>query len=84
MKNKTKIILIIGIIILITVGSFIYFTNLETNYEISEQPSSEISITSEECTEQGGEIFNTMGHPEYSGENIGNVIGMDCPCICLI
>ncbi len=40
-------------------------------------------LSSEECAELGGEIINTLAGKDC-GENeyLGEVTGMECPCIC--
>jgi hypothetical protein len=43
------------------------------------------SMTSDECTARGGEIINTLsenGTCETPGDNLGDVAGLKCPCIC--
>ncbi len=41
-------------------------------------------ITEKECTEAGGEVWNTLGETTYDGELIGKIEGLNCPCACLI
>lgn len=38
----------------------------------------------EECGDVGGEVFNTLGVQGYSGELVGRIDGLMCPCACLV
>ena len=41
-------------------------------------------ITEKECAASGGEVWNTLGETSYTGELIGRVDGLKCPCACLV
>ncbi len=41
-------------------------------------------MTEKECTEVGGEVWNTLGETTYDGKLIGKIEGLNCPCACLI
>ncbi|MCK4635389.1 MAG: hypothetical protein KAT04_05360 [Methylococcales bacterium] len=59
--------------------------HLDDNYEkpqIIQLPPNIISM--EDCKAQGGEIFNILGETTYSGELIGTIEGLRCPCACRV
>jgi len=41
-------------------------------------------ISEKDCAAAGGEVWNTLGETSYSGELIGKVEGLLCPCACLV
>ena len=41
-------------------------------------------ISKEECLAKGGKVWNSASEITYKGELIGKIIGLRCPCACLV
>ena len=71
--------LIVVIIIMIIVFVIILFVTNKPKIT-----NGELNITGHECASKGGTIINTLGGDGCKSQDayLGNVIEMDCPCVC--
>ena len=56
--------------------------NLQKTINFIKLPSNIIS--KEECLAKGGKVWNSSAELTYKGELIGKIIGLRCPCACLV
>lgn len=75
---KKEIVIILALILILIGIYFLFLRNSCVEYGTKPE------ITTEECTDLGGEIINTLDSGNCCSEKnfLGTVIEVECQCVC--